>query len=293
MTPPRISAIITAFRRPDIVKEAIRSALDQTYPVHEVIVVDDASGDATPDSVLAIPDPRVRLVTLTDNVGPAGAMNAGIYAATGDVVALLDSDDLWMPEKLAVQTACWLARDDRESILIASRILNEVNDEIIGTLPEQTMREDQHAADYLFVEDGLIQTGTMFLSRTLAAEVGFDRSTRRHSDPGFVLRLEAAGAKIVQVPEALTRWRSYTSADRVSTTPNLEASLRWLEVFRPYMSRKAAIAFRYRNHIRVLHRHDKWAAAILTLQAAAAGVLGWRDIRRKLPPGVRNFLPGS
>ncbi|WP_298809903.1 glycosyltransferase family 2 protein [uncultured Sphingomonas sp.] len=70
--PVRVSAIITAYRRADVVGDAIASALAQTYPVHEVVVVDDASRDGTAAAVLAERDPRVRLVSLAQNLGPAG-----------------------------------------------------------------------------------------------------------------------------------------------------------------------------------------------------------------------------
>lgn len=88
------SVIIPAFRNCDSVARAVRSALDQTGVV-EVIVVDDASGDATPEVAREAGDGDARLHILKQavNQGPAAARNVAIQAATGDWIALLDADD--------------------------------------------------------------------------------------------------------------------------------------------------------------------------------------------------------
>ncbi len=82
---------------------AVDSALSQTWPEIEVIVVDDASMDDTPDRVRQIEDPRLRVIVQPENRGVAAARNAGMASARGDMIAFLDSDDLWRPEKIARQ----------------------------------------------------------------------------------------------------------------------------------------------------------------------------------------------
>lgn len=99
---PRTSVVIPAFNAGWIVGEAIASALRQTAPPLEVIVVDDGSTDDTAARVGALRDERVRLLRQT-NRGSAAARNAGIRAARGEVVALLDADDVWPDDKLAAQ----------------------------------------------------------------------------------------------------------------------------------------------------------------------------------------------
>lgn len=83
-----------------MVLTAVRSALDQTCAPREVIVVDDASDDDTPDLIARIKNPRVKRIRLERNVGGAAARNIGVAAATSDFVAFLDSDDWWLPKKL-------------------------------------------------------------------------------------------------------------------------------------------------------------------------------------------------
>jgi len=100
---PLVSGIIPCYNRPEYVAQAIESALAQTYPALEIIVVDDGSTDDTP-AVLERYADRVRIVRQA-NAGTAAARNAGIRASSGKYLAWLDSDDTWLPEKIAAQVA--------------------------------------------------------------------------------------------------------------------------------------------------------------------------------------------
>lgn len=98
-----VSVIIPAYNAEMYLGEAIASVLAQSVPAAEVIVVDDGSADRTGEVASAFGD-RVRLIT-RPNSGSAAARNTGVRESTGDHIAFLDADDLWMPEKLAVQLA--------------------------------------------------------------------------------------------------------------------------------------------------------------------------------------------
>jgi glycosyltransferase involved in cell wall biosynthesis len=100
---PLVSVVIPTRDRLSLLTRALESVHDQTYSNLEVIVVDDGSIDGTPD-ILARDD-RVRLIRLDASVGGAAARNRGIAAARGDLIAFLDSDDQWLPEKLSAQVA--------------------------------------------------------------------------------------------------------------------------------------------------------------------------------------------
>lgn len=100
---PLVSVIIPSYNRGYCIGACIESVLAQTLGDFEIIVVDDASSDDTRDRVAAIPDPRVSYLALAANQGGAVARNTGIRRARGEFVAFLDSDDLWLPDKLARQ----------------------------------------------------------------------------------------------------------------------------------------------------------------------------------------------
>jgi len=117
--PPSVSCIIPTYNRRDWLVEAIASVRGQTAPVAEVVVVDDGSSDGTQETLdtlrgSAADAPLV--VLRQDNRGPAAARNAGLRIATGDLVAFLDDDDVWLPQKMARQLAV-LMRDPGLALL--------------------------------------------------------------------------------------------------------------------------------------------------------------------------------
>jgi len=98
---PRVSVIIPAYNAERYLGEALDSVMAQTWRDIEVVVVDDGSTDGTQEIVRGY-GPPVRLLEQA-NAGPAAARNRGVREAEGELVAFLDSDDLWLPEKLALQ----------------------------------------------------------------------------------------------------------------------------------------------------------------------------------------------
>jgi len=105
MKAPRVSVVMPIYKVAAYVEAAVGSVLRQSFPDFELIGVDDASPDDSARRFCALRDPRLRLVRHERNQGLAAARNSGIDAARGDFVALLDSDDLALPERLALQVA--------------------------------------------------------------------------------------------------------------------------------------------------------------------------------------------
>jgi glycosyltransferase involved in cell wall biosynthesis len=96
-----VSVVIPTHNRAGMVGEAIESVLNQDFPDYEVIVVDDGSTDDTPD-ILCSFGGRIEVIR-QENRGVSAARNRGIHCASGELIAFLDSDDLWLPGKLAAQ----------------------------------------------------------------------------------------------------------------------------------------------------------------------------------------------
>ncbi len=100
---PKLSIVIPAYNASGTIERAIRSALGQTLPAVEVIVIDDASDDRTYElaSAIACIDSRLILHRFTSNKGPSASRNKGIELARADWIGLLDSDDAWKPTRAA------------------------------------------------------------------------------------------------------------------------------------------------------------------------------------------------
>ncbi len=100
-----VSVVVPVYNMARFLETALQSVLDQTYPnITEIIVVNDDSSDESAAIARAMPDPRITVID-QDNRGPSGALNTGIRAATGDFIALLDGDDVWLPSKIAEHVA--------------------------------------------------------------------------------------------------------------------------------------------------------------------------------------------
>ncbi len=108
MSAPRFSVICPAYRATATLATTVESVLRQSFADLEMIIVDDGSGDGTPDIAdrFAERDPRVRVIR-QENSGTASARNTGIDAASGRLVSLIDNDDVWLPDYLQAVDAAF------------------------------------------------------------------------------------------------------------------------------------------------------------------------------------------
>jgi len=118
MTSPMISVVIPTYNREQTIGYCLQSVIAQTYTDFEVVVVDDGSRDGTAKKVLEFGDPRIRLLRHDASKGAQAARNTGIRTALGRWIAFLDSDDEWLPYKLAEQTAALASRGWDEGIVV-------------------------------------------------------------------------------------------------------------------------------------------------------------------------------
>ena len=108
----KISVLIPVYNKAPFVKEAVESVLKGTFTDFEIVCVDDRSTDNSLDVLRSIADPRVRIIELPQNLGPAGAANAGLDACTGEYIVRLDADDIALPDRLEKQIAFMDAHPD-------------------------------------------------------------------------------------------------------------------------------------------------------------------------------------
>ena len=204
------SVVIPVFNRPDLVAAAIRSAQAQTVPVLEIIVVDDASSDETPDVVaaLAAQDQRIHLIRLPERAGAPHARNVGVAAAAAPWIAFLDSDDRWLPEKLERQVQ--RLRTAPEAVACFTGIRFE--------LPQGAKDQPLPPGfDLRFLRrmNYISSTSTALVRRDAFLSVGgFDEALESCQDWDLWLRLAKAGP-LVFAPEPLLLY-SYEDRARIS-----------------------------------------------------------------------------
>ena len=196
-----VSCIVPAFNSATYLREALESISAQTYRPIEIIVVDDGSEDDTAD-VAAAYRPSVRFVT-QPTAGPAATRNRGVHEARGELIAFLDADDLWHPEKLTRQTARFDARPELD--VSVTHIENFWISELVAEA--QRLRDDARTRPM----PGYVTMTMMARRRAFDAIGPFDASLW-HTDAGdWFLRAAAHGAVIELLPDVLVSHRMHRS----------------------------------------------------------------------------------
>ena len=191
---PRVSVIIPSYRRPDATRAAVLSVLAQSVAVHEVIVVDDASDPPLALDTLTALDPRLRPIALPKNLGAAGARQVGVDAATGDVIAFLDSDDTWLPGKLAAQLPL---------LAPMTAVATGWRERHGGALLRARLPVPSRRASDFFAGCWFCPGSTVILLRETFDRIGpLDSRMRRLEDLDWFARFGLAGGSLVVAPVA-------------------------------------------------------------------------------------------
>lgn len=165
----QVSVIIAAYNVGPYIRAAIESALSQEGVALEVIVVDDNSPDDTVAEIERIADPRVQLIRLPGNSGPGAARNAGIAAAKGEWIAVLDGDDIYLPGRLARMLA--RAAQTNADIVVDNQIVH---------------READGHESTMFSRGAFARRGTLPLAKFIHGKLWwFDKYTLGYLKPVF------------------------------------------------------------------------------------------------------------
>lgn len=122
---PKVSVIIASYNHEAYVAECLESVLTQTFQDFEIVVTDDGSRDGTVAAISAFDDPRINLVAFPQNRGACVAMNACLDRAQAPYVAVLNSDDVWEPDKLDRQVRFLDSHPDMAAVFTYPRLVNE------------------------------------------------------------------------------------------------------------------------------------------------------------------------
>lgn len=202
-----VSVVIPVFNGAKTLGAAIDSALQQSYPVDEVLVINDGSKDNSAEVARcwAERSAKVRFFD-KENGGVSSARNRGINEARSEWIAFLDADDTWIPEKLAKQLSAMQAVPD----VSASYTGMWVHDQIDGSVTEEPARIHDSLLERLrYGNCGIGGSSLMIRASVLQELGGFDSVLDGVEDWELILRLLISGKKILTVPEPLIH---YTAA---------------------------------------------------------------------------------
>lgn len=201
----RVSVIISTFNRPDSLKKAIRSVLDQSMTDFELIVVDDCSTLGDPKKIaLSIGDPRVRYIKTEENCGHDGKpKNLGIQAATGEFICFLDDDDVYRRDALKILLA--YASQSKCDVVYG--------DYLIGGKPGWSL---DFSVARLMQFNYISMIVAMIRRDALIKIGGFDQDVPKFKDWNLWLRMQKGGGSFMHVPIIVAEV-SASSPDSIST----------------------------------------------------------------------------
>lgn len=249
-----VAVVIPTLLRPELAA-AILSVRQQDFVgTVQVVVVVDRDRASCSESELALAEGSdTRLFTGGDRYGGT-ARNAGVAAATEDLVAFLDDDDRWLPGKLTSQVALLIAqeRSGVADVVVSGRYREEGagdghrRSEVI---PSRLLEPGERIEDYLFrakgprVDRPSILTSSLLLRRNLALRVPWDPTLRRHQDWDWLARLqESGGVTLVQTEDEVLVYGVGTVGS-VSASHHWGSSLAWVDSWRSHWHRRTYVDF--------------------------------------------------
>jgi glycosyltransferase involved in cell wall biosynthesis len=252
-----VSVVIPLYNRENSIEATVDSVLKQSVPVHEIVIVDDASKDNSVEVVRALEQkhPQVKLIALAQNGGGGRARNAGIDAATGELLALLDSDDLWKSNKLERQLAAIAGSEGSAFICFTNLEVDRHDGTPIYPWNTKPFPEDGEVKKFKLAMSQVVQTSTLLLPTPLARKVRFRDTLRRNQDDDFVYRAAAMGVTFLYVDEPLVRYDADDTAVRTSSRKNLRPLLDWLNISKEYLTEPERAHY-YMEHMFRAHWED-------------------------------------
>ena len=195
---PLVSAVVTTYKRPLLVRNAIRSLLEQTYHHVEIIVVDDGSDENLEAWFQSDDLSHVYYLCHRKRKGLAAARNSGLHYASGKYIAFLDDDDLWLPEKLQLQVDIAEALGSEFQIFYCGTITQSIDRKVIR-LP------NLKGSIYDAVMSGWTppQSAVMFRTDALRKIGGFDENLTSGIDHDIWMQCAVAGYRTDYVDKAL------------------------------------------------------------------------------------------
>jgi glycosyltransferase involved in cell wall biosynthesis len=284
--PPGVTVVIPTHNRRRLLELTLESALRQRDVALEIVVVDDGSTDGTAPIVQGFGDDRIRLVRHEKPRGVSAARNKGIAEARGGWIAFLDDDDLWAPDKLALQLAAVLQTGQLWAYTGHVNITSDHR--VVGGVPPSTPDDVQHDIRRMNLIPG---GGSNVLARTdLVRRLGgFDEMLGILEDWDMWIRL-AREERPAWVRRPLVGYRIHGS----NSSRNIDRMLTEVAIIdRRYRGPVDKVRF-YRHLARVSMRGGRRRQALaFSLHAALLG--GPQDLARSFAPDVweiaNSFMP--
>jgi len=223
MTMPLVSVIMPAWNQERFIGDAVKSVVRQDFKDLELIIVDDGSTDTTRRIIelCAGQDSRIRVLFHDRNLGIAKSCNDGIEAAAGKFIALIDSDDVWAPDKLTKQLAV-IGRDEDVIVWSEGELIDQTGQSIGKTFSDYIGKNGERKSGVLwrnFLQRGsYINNSTVLYKRQILGDIRYDEKLIAVPDFRFFLEL-ARHHRFYYISEPLAKNRIHDANSFMGSNP--------------------------------------------------------------------------
>jgi glycosyltransferase involved in cell wall biosynthesis len=250
---PTVSVIIPSYNHEKYVGECIQSVLNQTWQDFEIIITDDGSQDRTVENIRQFNDPRIKLLIHNKNKGASAASNTCINNSSGKFVALLGSDDAWMPEKLEKQVEFLEQHLDMGAVFTREITVNENGNRVYQTIDSkvfdhalQNHSKTEWARFFFFLGNCLCAPSSM-IRRSIFDEIGlFDERLAGFQDFDMWIKI-CLGHDIHLMDDRLTLYRvhdDYSNLSADTSENNARNIFEYKQILNNYLQIKDVEFFR-------------------------------------------------
>ena len=303
MKSPKVSVVIPAYNHEKFIGEAIQSVLDQTFQDFELIIINDGSTDNTEAEILKFKDDRIQYY-FQSNRGLSPTLNRGIELARGEFFNFLPSDDIFLPEKLAIQLKAFEGSEEIGVVFSYHLVVDgegrEVKDDPIVdwfTVPFETKEEIFPA---LFERD-FLSVPTALIRMDCFRRVGlFDESLKTAQDYDMWMRiLKYDDLRLIKKVLLKLRWHGKNLTYRVTPETELERakvlvkayrSLRIEDIFPSLHHRKDALAYADAYERLAAYMEKSGLPALIPIsQIHKDQAMGLKEKRRNVPYSLKDL----
>ena len=282
MITPVVSVILPTFNRLEYLRPAVESVFAQTLPDWELIIADDGSDPQTRAFLAALEDPRIRVIWLSHTGNPSTVRNAALQEARGEYVAFLDSDDLWMPNKLELQVAALRASAACRWSYTGWVRIDEAG-RTIAFSPKPWVPYRGAILEKLLTLDATVPTAAVVVERRLLAQIGgFDEQQPMFEDYDLWMRV-AACSNVELIDQPLTCLRAHDqhySEAGVSMVANRHTLLAKMRSRATDLRTRRLVERLYAQsglHLASLYANTSRTAALKALAGSCAQSIGQLD----------------
>ena len=223
-----VTVIIPSFNRRASTERAVKSVLAQTYRNFGILVIDDYSREEE----VYRPDPfygsQVRVIRHSTHAGVSAARNTGIKEADDTLIAFLDSDDYWLPNRLEDHMSLFTQQKNQDKVLLYASYYTSYKG-VWSKTPISPLKPRQAVSDYLFLHYGCMHVNTWLAKKTLLEMVPFSSELRQSEDWDVLLRIEALGGRFIYSPRPCAVRNVDLRPDRLTTITHVASQMRFLE----------------------------------------------------------------